>query len=287
MVAMGKLGLMASEILTLIRREQPVIHLLTNFVTMNAVAQAVRALGARPIMAFAREEAIEVATAARAVVINLGTPTAERVELMRRIGQAANARRIPIVFDPVGVGASAFRTASAWGFLNAVQVSILRGNAGEMTYLANRTMNEADDGPDGVAMRREGGVAVDVVPGLVGSARLAQEVARRWHTVAVVTGAVDYASDGARVLAVSNGHPFLPQLTGTGDILSALCGACLAVEADALMAAASALIFLGLAGERAGSTARGLGSFQVALLDELSALDPPTLARETRAEWVE
>lgn len=266
------LAVQAGEILAAIRREQPLIHLLTNLVTMNEVAQALRALGARPIMAFAHEEAVEIALAARAVVLNLGTPTAERMQVMQNVGRAANAQQIPVVFDPVGVGASAFRTASARALLENVRVQVLRGNAGEMACLVNRAGHLS---------------GVDVGRGAVDGAALAREVAQRWKTIAVVTGQVDYASDGTRVVAVHNGHPFLPQISGTGDIVSAFCGACLAVESEGLVAAASALIFLGLAGERAGASARGPGSFNAALRDELYALDAAILARATRVQWME
>ncbi len=262
----------AAAILERVRAEQPLIHLITNFVTMNRVADALRALGARPVLAFAREEVEEIAPSSRAVVLNLGTPTVERIAAMRAAGAVANGRAIPIVFDPVGVGASAFRTENATALLDALRVNVIRGNAGEIAALAGQrgTMS-----------------GVDFVRADYDLATLARAVAQRWRTVVAITGATDCVGDGTRAASIYNGHAYLETITGGGDIASALIGACLAVERDALVAASSALVFLGLAGEQAAERARGPASFHVALFDELHALDADVITRGAKMEWIQ
>lgn len=258
-----------ADILLRVRREQPLIHVISNFVTMNDVANAVLAIGARPVMAHAAEEVAEIAHAARALVLNLGTPSRERVDAMLLAGQAAHARSIPIVFDPVGVGASAFRKECAARILASVPVAIGRGNAGEIGALA------------GFAGTQSG---VDTARADYGSAAIAQALAEQYRTVIAVTGTTDYVSDGKRVAAIHNGHPLLQQITGAGDMLSAIIGASAAVENDALLAAASGLVWFGIAAERAARVASGVGNFRVALFDALGSLDAEAIRHNARFE---
>lgn len=246
-----------AAVLERVRREQPLVHVITNFVTMNTVADALRAFGARPVMAHAIEEVVEITTASQAVVLNLGTPSVERLQAMRISGENARDRGIPVVLDPVGVGASQFRITWAQEFLARTGAQVVRGNGGEIAALAGR--HGAMSGVDSV----------------IGDFDLATEsraVAQAFNTTVAATGAVSLVADGSHTCAIQNEHSFLPTVTGTGDIASALIGACLAVESDAFIAAASGLIALGLAGEHAGIAARGPGSFRVGLLDALYGL---------------
>lgn len=260
----------AAAALAQVRCERPLIHIITNFVTMNDVANTTLALGARPIMAHALEEVEEVACAARALVLNLGTPSRERVEAMLRAGQAANACAHPVVLDPVGVGASAFRRDAIWQLLGALRVTILRGNAGEIGTLA------------GVAGAQSG---VDASGAQFEPLSLVRLLAIRQRAVVILTGATDFVSDGARQAAVDNGHPRLAEISGAGDMLDAAIGAAAAVEPDALLAAASALLWFGIAAEQAAQGARGNGSFRVALLDALNNLDPAAIQCGARCQW--
>ncbi len=256
-----------------VRRERPLVHLITNLVTMNVVADALRALGARPVMASACEEVAEVTAAANALVLNLGTPAPERLRAMRLSGELARARGIPIVFDPVGVGASRYRTTWARQFLMLVRPDVIRGNAGEVAALAGRTGTVS--GVDTVVDASRG--AGDLDP-----AAEARQVAQRWKTTVASTGVPNWVSDELRAVAVENGHPFLPLVTGTGDMASALIGACLSVEGDSFVAAAGGLLALGLAGEHAGTEAHGPGSFRAALLDALHGLTAQQVVGEGR-----
>jgi hydroxyethylthiazole kinase len=246
-----------------LRERKPLVHQITNYVVMNETANATLALGALPVMAHAREEVEEMVGLAGALVLNIGTLSPHWVEAMLLAGRAANAADVPVVLDPVGAGATRYRTDTARRLLDEVEISVLRGNQGEVATLV------------GVAAEVRGveSIGVDGDPG-----ELARCAASTLGVVASVTGPVDHVSDGDRVLAVANGHELLAAVTGTGCMSSALTGCFLAVKRDApLEAAAEALAAFGVAAEDAAVDAQGPGSFHVGLYDALAALDPATL----------
>jgi hydroxyethylthiazole kinase len=254
--------------LRLLRERKPLVHQITNYVVMNETANATLALGALPVMAHAREEVEEMVALAGALVLNIGTLSAQWIESMLAAGKAASERRVPVVLDPVGAGATRLRTETALRILDAVDVTVLRGNPGEVATLV------------GVEAEVRG---VESIGTGEGAAALAAEAARRFGCVASVTGAVDHVSDGERTLAVANGHELLAAVTGTGCMSSALTGCFLAGKpGEPLAAAAEALAAFGVAAEDAAAGARGPGSFHVALYDALAALDPETLDGRAR-----
>ena len=253
-----------------IRETKPLVHQITNYVVMNETANATLALGALPVMAHAREEVEEMVGLAGALVLNIGTLSAPWIESMLAAGRAASARGIPVVLDPVGAGATRLRTDTARRILDEVDVTVLRGNPGEVATLVGV---EAE--VRGVESIGSGGSAAEI----------AGEAARRFGCVASVTGVVDHVSDGARTLAVSNGHELLASVSGTGCMSSAITACFLAAKpAEPLEAAAEALVAFGVAGEDAAEGARGPGSFHVGLYDALAALDPETLDGRARVE---
>jgi hydroxyethylthiazole kinase len=252
-----------------IRSTKPLVHQITNYVVMNETANATLALGALPVMAHAREEVEEMVGLAGALVINIGTLSPAWVDAMLAAGRAANAKGIPVIVDPVGAGATRYRTDTAKRLLDAVDVAVLRGNAGEIATLVGR-----DAEVRGVESIGAGGDPAD----------LAREAARALGVVASVTGPVDHVSDGESVLAVANGHELLATVTGTGCMSTAITGCFLARNANALAAAAEALAAFGAAGEDAAAAANGPGSFHVALYDGLYNLDPDTLDARARIE---
>ena len=260
----------AGSTLRTLRERKPLVHQITNYVVMNETANATLALGALPVMAHAVEEVEEMAGIASALVLNIGTLSERWVDAMLLAGRAATARKIPIVLDPVGAGATAYRTATARQLLDAIGVTVLRGNAGEVATLVGA---EAE-------VRGVESMAVGVEP-----AELAREAARRLGVIASVTGPVDHVSDGERVLAVANGHELLAAVTGTGCMSSALTGCFLAGKPEQpLEAAAEALAAFGVAAEDAAAKAEGPGTFHVQLYDALYALDPDTLDARTRIQ---
>jgi len=258
----------AGATLRTIRERKPLVHQITNYVVMNETANATLALGALPVMAHAVEEVEEMVGIASALVLNIGTLSERWIEAMLLAGRAATARGIPVVLDPVGAGATAYRTETARRILAAVDVTVLRGNAGEIATLAGA---EAE-------VRGVESMAVAVEP-----AALAREAARRLGVIASVTGPVDHVSDGDRVFAVANGHELLAAVTGTGCMSSALTGCFLAGKPEQpLEAAAEALAAFGAAAEDAAAHAEGPGTFHARLYDALYALDPDTLDARTR-----
>ena len=258
----------AGTTLRTMRERKPLVHQITNYVVMNETANATLALGALPVMAHAREEVEEMAGLASALVLNIGTLSEHWIESMLLAGEAATARGIPIVLDPVGAGATAYRTETARRILGSVDVTVLRGNAGEVATLVGAQAE----------VRGVESIATATDP-----ADLAREAARSLGVVASVTGPVDHVSDGELVLAVANGDQLLSTVTGTGCMSSALTGCFLAAKPEEpLEAAAEALAAFGVAAEDAAVDAEGPGTFHARLYDALYALDPATLDERVR-----
>jgi hydroxyethylthiazole kinase len=259
----------AAENLERIRQEQPLIHNITNYVVMNYTANALLAMGASPVMAHALEEVEEMVALAGALVLNIGTLSEPWVDAMVAAGSKASQQDTPVVLDPVGAGATRMRTAAARRILEACPVRVLRGNASEILALAQEKVETK---------------GVDSVHSVEAAAEAARALARRLHATLAITGVVDLITDGERVLHVSNGHPLMGRVTGTGCTATAAVGAFLAVDDDPLSAAATALAYFGLAGEEAGRRAGAPGSFMIALLDSLYALTPEAVQKGARIE---
>jgi hydroxyethylthiazole kinase len=255
----------AGQTLRELRERKPLIHQITNYVVMNETANATLALGALPVMAHARQEVEEMASAAAALVLNIGTLSEHWVEAMILAGKAAGG---PIVLDPVGAGATRYRTDTPKRLLDELDIAVVRGNAAEIATLAGR---EAE-------IRGVEAIGANDDP-----AELARAAARALGTVAAVTGPTDHVSDGERAIAVSNGHALMATVSGTGCMATAITGAFLAAKPNApLEAAAEALVAFGVAGEDAARDAKGPGTFHAALYDALYNLDPATLDDRAR-----
>ncbi len=240
-----------------VRAARPLVHCITNDVTMEWVARGLLAAGARPVMAHDRSEAAAVAASADALVLNIGTWTPARHEAMLAAGRAANEAGVPVILDPVGAGGVTTRTRAALELLEAVKVTAVRGNAGEVLGLAGRSGLTR-----GVDATIRAGQHVQ---------RAAGEVARRFGCLVIATGERDIVTDGQRTLEVRGGHPLMGQVPGTGCLSAALLGAAVGAADTTLETAAEALLWSALAGERAAASASGPGSFMVAYLDALAA----------------
>ncbi|MFO7708334.1 MAG: hydroxyethylthiazole kinase [Desulfobacterales bacterium] len=259
----------AAQNLARLRAKTPLIHNITNLVVMNYTANALLAMGASPVMAHALEEVEEMAALAGALVLNIGTLTPQWVESMLKAGRAASRAGIPVILDPVGSGATPFRTRAAGRIIAETTPAVIRGNASEILSL-----REAGSGARGVDSRHGVDQAADAAAGL----------ARELQSVVAVTGPVDLVTDGRRLVRVSNGHPLMGRVTGTGCTATAAIAAFLAVDPDPLRAAATALACFGLAGEIAGRTAAAPGSFMIAMLDALYTITPEQLEAECKIE---
>jgi len=255
---MNRFASLAADILERVRSKAPLVHQITNFVVMNDTANLTLAIGALPVMAHAKEEVADMVGAAGALVLNPGTLEPDWVEAMLIAGKRANELGVPIVYDPVGVGATAYRNQTGARFLRDLKLAVIRGNSGEIGALAGA----------GGQVR-----GVESVEGVADPARVARELAARSGATVAITGKRDIISDGKRVLGVDNGHEMMKNVTGTGCMATAMIGAFAAVEPDRLVAAAAALACYGLAGQMAAARARGPGSFRMELMDALFSLD--------------
>jgi hydroxyethylthiazole kinase len=254
------------ESLKAVRERAPLVHNITNYVVMNNTANALLAVGASPAMVHAREEVADFAALSQALVVNIGTLSPEWVEGMRLAVESARRAGVPWVLDPVGAGATRYRTATA-AELARQGPAVIRANASEVLAVA------------GEAGATRG---VDSTQSSEASLETARRLASSLGTVVAVTGRTDYVTDGSRVVAVDNGHPLMARVTGMGCTASALVAAFLAVEPDAVLAAARALVVLGLAGELAAERSQGPGSLQLHLLDALYTLDEATVRARAR-----
>lgn len=260
---------MVSEIFERVRREKPLVHHLTNWVTIYQCANMTRAFGAFPVMAHAIEESAEMAGIASALVLNIGTLTPGMVHSMIAAGQKANDIGIPVVFDAVGVGATALRNEKAAEILDSVHVDIIKGNASEIAKLA---------GEDVVTRGVE---TTDVEADLI---HTAGKLAKSRNATVVVTGVEDVVTDGTATCIVRNGHEMMGAVVGTGCMAASVIGAFAGVERDYVKAAAAALVCYEVAGELAAKTANGPGSMLSGLYDEVYTLDSGTIERMVNIE---
>jgi hydroxyethylthiazole kinase len=251
-----------SEIFTRLREKRPLVHHITNYVTVNDCANITIAAGAAPVMADAPEEVCEMVTFACALVLNIGTLNRGQIESMITAGGMANDRKIPVILDPVGAGATRFRTDSALRLLDELKITILKGNAGEIGVLAGAEAHVR--GVDSFGMNGD-------------PVSIARQFAKKAGITVVVSGVTDIVTDGKRILLVDNGHPMMGSISGTGCMAASVTGAFAAVSDDPVMASAAALAAFGIAGEKAASGARGPYTFKVALFDELAGLRPENL----------
>jgi hydroxyethylthiazole kinase len=264
-----RLARRAADNLKKVREEKPLIHNITNYVVMNYTANALLACGASPVMAHAAEEVEEMVSFAGALVLNIGTLTPQWVEAMLRAGKKANAVKVPIVLDPVGSGATRLRTDSAQRLARDLSIQVVRGNASEVLSLARKeTRTRGVDSVHSVADAEEAAIAL----------------ATDLKTTLAITGKVDLITDGRRILRVHNGHEMMGRVTGTGCTATVMIGAFLAVNPEPVEAAATALAYFGLAGEKAAARAETPGTFQIALLDALFSIDEKQLEEGARIE---
>ncbi|KAB2330169.1 hydroxyethylthiazole kinase [Cytobacillus depressus] len=249
------------ELFLKIKKGNPLVHHITNNVTINDCANATLAIGGSPVMATSIEEVADMVNLANALVINFGTIDDSTYEAMLRAGKAANKKGIPVVFDPVGVGATPFRTERAIDFLKKVDVSIIRGNATEVFALIG-----------GKAATR----GVDAVEITISKEELAKKTAQQLNTIAVISGKHDVISNGEETVKIGNGDIWLTRITGTGCMTASLIASFAGITDDLFSAAIAGMSVMSLAGERAKNRlidGEGIGTYRVKLIDEISMMD--------------
>ncbi len=264
---------MLGELLENVRRQQPLIHNITNYVTVNDVANAVLAVGARPVMADAPEEAADIVSISAGVNLNLGTLNAEKKMSIRIAGKTANEQGKPVVLDPVGAGASSHRTQYAKELLEKVRFTVIRGNLSEIKALAvgTRSTSGVDAGETDLLSQAVKGETAETV----------RAFSAEHGCVTIVTGEEDLVSDGTRLWVISNGRREMRRITGMGCMLSGITAAFLAANPQKpFEAAAAAVCAIGLAGETAWSRLQegeGNASYRNRIIDALYHMTPDEL----------
>ena len=250
-----------------VRVNSPLVHNITNYVAMNFSANALLAAGASPVMAHAADEVADMAMIAGALVINIGTLDAEWVESMLKAGKAKHEAGGVVILDPVGVGATAYRTETAWRIIEECHPDIIRGNASEIMGLIN-----ADIKSKGVDSSCSSDDAVES----------AKKLAVRTGSIVVISGETDYVTDGSRVETIANGSRMMPRVTAMGCTASSMVGAFAAVNPDLFEASLNAMALMGVAGEIAALNSAGPGSLLTNFVDTLYNITEEELAQTVR-----
>lgn len=267
-----------AKLLNVVREKSPLVHHITNYVTVNDCANIVLAIGASPVMADEIEEVLDMVSIANTLIINMGTLNKRTVESMLAAGKKANELGIPVVFDPVGVGATEYRTKTARKILDEVKISVLTGNISEIKVIAG--LGGATKGVDASEEDMAGFENLD------GVGKLASSLAQELDCVVGITGAIDIISDGHKTFSVHNGHEMLSTITGTGCMCTSLIGSFCGATDDYLNAVTAGTVSMGVAGERAYEALKaeniGSGSFRVKLIDMVFNLSSEDLAEEVK-----
>ncbi|MBS5983145.1 hydroxyethylthiazole kinase [Clostridium butyricum] len=265
------------ELLNRLKNKKPLIHNITNYVTVNDCANILLAIGASPIMADDLKESADITSIASALVINIGTLNERTIESMIASGKKANELNIPVVLDPVGAGASSFRNETTKRILEEIKISVLRGNMSEIKFIAG--LESETKGVDA----SESDLKSDSDEGV----RVAKSLAKRFNCTVAITGVCDIVSDGEKSVTIENGTKMLSNVTGTGCMTTALVGGYLGAcetKEDLFIAAISGIVSMGICGEiaeeRAGNI--GLGSFHMAIIDAVSNLDEENLLNRSK-----
>jgi hydroxyethylthiazole kinase len=257
------------QLLEKVRAQKPVIHHLTNWVTIYDCANIVKVFGASPVMAHAPEEAAEMASIASALVLNIGTLTVEFVEAMKLACQSANQKKIPVLLDVCGAGATKLRDNKCFELLDQARIDIIKGNASEVARIA------------GEPVQTKGVDSSEVGKDLIA---IAQGMARQRKCTVVITGKVDICTDGTVTYLVKNGDPMMANIVGTGCMAASVIGTFSAVEKNLPLAAAAGLCCYEIAAEIAAQFAAGPGSFKEKLFDAVYLLDDEMIEKNQRIE---
>ncbi|MGY0400009.1 MAG: hydroxyethylthiazole kinase [Ostreibacterium sp.] len=241
-----------------IRAKSPLVHNITNYVVMNNTANALLAIGASPVMAHAIEEVEDIVSIASALVINMGTLSEKWIESMLNAAKKAKELNTPYVFDPVGVGASKYRTDTAKSIIESATPNVIRGNASEimaLTQIANTTRG------------------VDSTINSEDALMAAQNLSNALNNTIVISGEIDYVITQDKISKITGGSALMSKVTGMGCTATSMIGACIGVEPDYHLAACAAMEVMAVAGSKAEIVSNGPGSFQMNFLDSLHRIN--------------
>ena len=252
-----------------IKTTSPLIHNITNYVVMESSANGLLAIGASPFMAHAIEEIKDITKNADALVINLGTLSSSWIPSILVALKTASFKKIPVILDPVGIGATTYRTHITHTILSQGKISIIRGNTSEISWLAGG--HRPPKGVDSLLVTTD-------------CRDQAKLVALTHHCIVWMSGVIDIVTDGTYTIYIHNGHPLMSKVTGMGCMATALAGAFTAVNQQTLVACAHTAILMGITGEIASENCKGPGTFKLKFIDALYHLSLDQIEKFIRVE---
>ncbi len=272
---------MFEKILENMTLKRPLVHNITNYVTVNDCANIVLACGGSPIMADEQAEVEDIQTICSALVLNIGTLSKNTINAMITAGKKANLLNHPVILDPVGVGASKLRTETVFKLLEEVKFTVIRGNISEIkcVYQGTSTVKGVDADENDTVNDSD----------IEKTIKLAKDLSKRTGAIIVITGAIDIVADDTKVYIIRNGSPMMSKITGTGCMLTCVIGSfCGANNENYLDGTAAAVCAMGLCGEIAYSKTReidgGTASFRMFLIDAMSKMTPSVLSGGVKIE---
>lgn len=272
---------MFEKILENVNSKSPLVHSITNYVTVNDCANIALACGSAPIMADDINEVEEIISICNALVINIGTLNERTIASMIKAGKKANSLGLPVILDPVGAGASSLRTNTVFELLKQVKFSVIRGNVSEI-----KTIHQGSGTTKGVDADMSDAVNEDNLNVMVD---FAKGLSSKTGAVIAITGAIDIVADGEKAWVIRNGHPMMSRITGTGCMLTTVIGGyCGASADDILLATAAAVSCMGLCGELAFEKVQaqngGTSSFRTFIIDFMSLMNVEMLTGGMKVE---
>jgi len=271
------------EILDMVRRQSPVVHSITNYVTVNDCANIILAAGGSPIMADDAAEVEQIVGLSSALVLNIGTLNTRTAASMLVAGKRANALNIPVVLDPVGAGASSLRNETLRTLMREVRFAVIKGNSSEIRFLAgDKATARGVDADEGTLVSEDN---------LAASARMAMDMCAATGAIIIISGRIDIVAHPKGAWAVSNGDPLMTRITGAGCMTAAVGGCCVgAAPAELPQACLCAMCSMGVAGEIAaenmGAVGGGTGTYRTLLLDAMSSLDGPAITCRGKVQHI-
>lgn len=265
------------ELLEKVKEKNPLVHHITNYVTVNDCANITLAIGGSPVMAEDINEVCDMVSLASSLVINIGTLNSKSVESMLEAGKRANELNIPVVLDPVGAGATSYRTETAKRIIGEIKLAVIRGNLSEIKTLY---------GIEGKTKGVDADESISVDGGeLEHEKEMARDLAKKLNTTVAITGAIDIITDGKVLYTVENGHKIMSKVTGTGCMCTSLIGSFLGAGDNNLLAALSGIVSMGIAGEIAyeslDKNKGGTGTLKVKILDAIYNLSEVTIMKRS------
>lgn len=260
-----------AAMITAIREKRPLVHHITNYVTVNDCANMTICAGGSPVMTDAIEDVPEMVALASAVVLNIGTLNSRTIESMIVAGRTANSKNIPVILDPVGAGATEYRTDTVSEILGKVKVDVIKGNGGEIGFLA---------GTGGIVK------GVDSISSSDNQIDAVKRLSEITGAIVASTGKTDYVTDGKRTLVLDNGHELMDWVSGTGCMVSSTVGCYIGANGTSVDSVAAAISVMCIAGEIAGKEAKGPGSFKTKMLDAMYNMTPEMISSSLKAEEI-